>query len=773
MTYINGVNLLPSTGEGSYDMLPYRGRRVTEPAFVDINTYHVPGGTKTDFSYAIDALEDAFPDCQTVALIISWFGNSTAAGSCQIYPSTTYINNGTVINPATGDPWDTVDHAFEAYYAGSWHADQWRCSGLDETSAGLIPISSLGGTFAYGGTPSDQSIVRAVQDLKARGFRVVFYPFILMDAANFPWRGRITHSPDKSIAAATAVADFLGSAVPANFTQDPTNKTVSYSGSATDFTYRRMILHYANLCVVAGGVDLFLVGSELRGLETIRGPAWTKAGITGGDGKVIWDYPFVEGLKTLADDVRGIFDAAGFAKDLSTLKNLISYAADWSVWMGVPHKDSSPSDEGQWPHLDQLYAHSNIDLVAIDNYLPLSDWTTASDGLDILHWSETKFAGTWPPAPADMNGLGLTGTPTLHSKAYLKANIEGGEKFNWFYTNSENDGRGFDPKGSGLQVSRPLGDRLSQIRTRYYADQELLANKQLRWWWNHTHKAIYDTGAGWVRQGPDTKWVAQSKSVTFTEYGYPTCDKGTNQPNVFFDPKSLESFTPFWSEWEPADGAAYRPKEDAVLTRLALEAMHEYWFVDGNNETSGGGVVMLQQSFCSVWNWDARPFPTFPKRSDIWGDSGNWRAGNWLAGKGPFVPPWSPAAPPSQGMFQHFPGLAGRGWSVRYAPTFTTMITEHVSGRESRAARTSAALVEIELSFDALRMDGDTEFQKLVGFYNARRGMDEPFSFAVPNELGFGTTVTCRFAEDYLDVEEFMDRLWRGESVKLKMVRGE
>ena len=56
-----------------------------------------------------------------------------------------------------------------------------------------------------------------------------------------------------------------------------------------------MILHYANLCVVAGGVDLFLLGSEFRGLETIRGPAWTKAGTTGGDGKVTWDYPFVAG----------------------------------------------------------------------------------------------------------------------------------------------------------------------------------------------------------------------------------------------------------------------------------------------------------------------------------------------------------------------------------------------------------------------------------------------------------------------------------------------
>ena len=66
-----------------------------------------------------------------------------------------------------------------------------------------------------------------------------------------------------------------------HFTPDSVNLTVAYSGPSFDWTYRRMILHYANLCVVAGGVDLFVIGSELRGLETIRGPAWTKAGNDG------------------------------------------------------------------------------------------------------------------------------------------------------------------------------------------------------------------------------------------------------------------------------------------------------------------------------------------------------------------------------------------------------------------------------------------------------------------------------------------------------------
>jgi hypothetical protein len=305
--------------------------------------------------------------------------------------------------------------------------------------------------------------------------------------------------------------------------------------------------------VVAGGVDLFLIGSEFRGLETIRGPGWTPAGTTDGSGNAVWDYPFVAGLITLSDDVRSVFDTAGFTKDTVNLHNLISYAADWSDWMGWQHPGASPAlpvADGQWPHLDQLWAHSNIDLVCFDNYMPLSDWTTGngslpsgqSNNLDVANWSapaavDSAFdyqlatqpvvssadygtvslavsssldygiasaAASWPPSPPpaspNFNGLGLTGQATINSKSYLKANIEGGEKFNWFYFDSNNLGRGLDPNGSDLQVSRPEGDRLMQSRNQFFANQQILGNKQLRWWWNNQHFALYDNGDGHGRR---------------------------------------------------------------------------------------------------------------------------------------------------------------------------------------------------------------------------------------------------------------------------------
>jgi hypothetical protein len=413
-----------------------------------------------------------------------------------------------------------------------------------------------------------------------------------MTASGLPWRGRITYTgADISSAATVAVERFLGSAATSQFSRDAINLTVAYSGSPTDYTFRRMILHYANLCVLAGGVDLFLLGSELRGIETIRGPAWTKAGTTGGDGKVTWDYPFVAGLMQLSDDVRSVFDSAGFTKDAVNLHNLIAYSPDWSDWMGFQH----PGENGQWPHLDQLFAHTNIDLVSFDNYLPLSDWTTGTDGLDAVNWGATApTPSAWPPASSAMNGLSLAGQPTIYDIDYLKANIEGGEKFNWYYNDGTNDGLGLDPNGTDLRVSLPEGDRLTQSRNAYSANQQLLANKQLRWWWNNPHQAIYDDGdgSGWSPHGPYTEWVPQSKSITFAEYGFPACDRGTNQPNVFFDPASSESFTPYWSIWDPVSGGSYLPRRDDEIQLLALQAIYEYWVGDGNNVTSSAGVSM-------------------------------------------------------------------------------------------------------------------------------------------------------------------------------------
>jgi hypothetical protein len=741
---LGGVHLLPATGEFTYDPVAYLGQRTTESAAVAINTY-AGASPKTDFDVAIDQLVAQHPECTTVSLVCSWFFNATDASACNVYPSTTYIGG-----------------AFRQAGGGS---DVWRCSSLTQSSSGLIPIpSNADGRFIYGGTPSDQSLVRCVRDLRARGFKIVFYPFLLGTGTGEPWRGRITYSPDVSSAATAAVNTFLGSASASQFTRDLTRLTVAYSGSPTDWTYRRMILHYANLMVVAGGVDLFVIGSELRGLETIRGPAWTKAGTTNGAGHAVWDYPFVAGLVQLASDVRGVLDGAGLTKNVAGLTNLITYSADWSSWMGWQH----PGANGQWPHLDSLYSSTNIDFVSFDNYLPLSDWTTGNGGLDADNW-QAPAPTSWPVASPNGRGFGLSGAPTLYSTAYFNANIEGGEKFDWFYADGDNGGAGDDPLGSGLIVSLPAGDRATQTRQRYYSGQEILANKQVRWWWNNTHRAVYDTGSGFVQQGPTTEWVANSKPVIFLEYGFPACDRATNQPNVFFTPTSTESATPYWSAWQSVSGGGIAPVRDDTILALALDAIYDYWRA---HNASVGGVPMIQETFCCAWNWDARPFPTFPLRGDVWGDAGAWAAGNWIGIGRTTLPPVAPSPDPTPPSFPAFPSVATLGWSVHVKPKFSTFVASHASGRETRAPYRANALYDIELTYDVLRADANAELQTIAGFYLSVGGQNALFTFTPPNaDALLDAPLLCRFAEDVADLENFMSLLWNWGSVKLSNVR--
>jgi hypothetical protein len=205
----------------------------------------------------------------------------------------------------------------------------------------------------------------------------------------FPWRGRITCSPaagfagsvDKTGTAATQVSALFGAATTGNFSVS--GESVTFTGSPSDWGLRRMVLHYAHLCAAAGGVDAFLIGTEMPGLTTIRSGAST--------------YPAVTAFKTLAADVSIILGAG----------TKIGYAADWSEYFGHHPQDGSGD---VYFHLDPLWSDANIDFVGIDNYLPLSDWRDGFDHADALE-----------------------GWPAIHDRAYLQANIAGGEGFGWFY----------------------------------------------------------------------------------------------------------------------------------------------------------------------------------------------------------------------------------------------------------------------------------------------------------------------------------------------------
>lgn len=483
----------------------------------------------SDFVQGVEDLITDAPNCGSVALVVSWFGDDLRANHCSLRPKVEQ-------NSTDGEPMP------------------WRVDGLSRGDAERVSYQD--GKPAFGGTPSDESVIQAIKHLKNKGLKVVFYPFILMDIPDgnslpdpwtgavgqpvYPWRGRITSSSapqrtgsiDKTRAARAEVTEFFG--------------------TPTDWGYRRFILHYANLCKTAGGVDAFCIGSEMRSLTQIRD---SRQG-----------FPAVTQLVSLASAVRGILGS----------RTKIGYAADWSEYFGYHPNDASGD---VLFHLDPLWASANIDFVGIDNYMPLSDWRDGAGHADAGH-----------------------GSP--YSLDYLRGNIEGGEGYDWYYASAT--------------------DRAAQTRTAItdgaYNQPWIYRYKDIKNWWRNRH---YNRING-VRQSRATAWRAQSKPIWFTELGCPAIDKGANQPNVFVDPKSSESFTPYYSNGT----------QDELIQLRYIKAVDSYWRARENNPISTVyNAPMLDTERSHIWCWDARPWPEFPARTDVWSDGANYQRGHWISGR--------------------------------------------------------------------------------------------------------------------------------------------
>ncbi|UAL09559.1 glycoside hydrolase/phage tail family protein [Caulobacter segnis] len=508
---LKGVCLIPGAGEFVYATeAVLRREGLTRTASESV---HNAEG-RPDLVVALDQLQAQLPNVDHVTLVVAWFGTDLRCGQCQVRPG------------VEGAVKDTLPLT-------------WSVAGVGRAGAHLISLKD--GAPAYGGTPADSVVLQAIAELKRRGLKVTLYPFILMDPpagqAAYPWRGRITceAGSDGTAAATSQVAAFFDG----------------------EWGLRRMVLHQAALAAQAGGVDGFVIGSELRGLTTVRGAGGT--------------YPAVAKLKGLAAEVRGVVGPA----------TKLGYAADWSEYFG--HQPGDGSGHAVF-HLDPLWADPNIDFVGVDWYPPVTDWREGETHLDAA-------AGFLGP----------------HDGAYLRAGLTGGEAFDWCYTS---------PAARDAQARTPITDGA-------HGEAWMFRAKDLKSWWSNPH---HDRPAG-VRSGTPTAWVPKSKPIRLTEFGCPAVDKGSNSPNLFIDPKSSESFLPPYSTGERDDFGQRRYLE-AVLAWLAEPAANPV------SPIYGGPMVEA----ASAWCWDARPFPDFPARSDVWSDGGNWVLGHWLTGRAGIAP---------------------------------------------------------------------------------------------------------------------------------------
>jgi hypothetical protein len=192
---LTGVALIPGAGEFVYAtevVSTDDGAGTTAP----VNAHSA--ATVADFEDSIDNLMSLAPNMGAVSLVTGWFGNDLRAQHCAVQPG--------------------VESATKTTYP-----ETWSVNGVARADA--MVVTQIGGRPAYGGTPSDETVVAAINDLKNRGLRVLLCPFLFMDVPvgnalsdpytgasgqpAYPWRGRITcdpapgvsGSPDKAPAA--------------------------------------------------------------------------------------------------------------------------------------------------------------------------------------------------------------------------------------------------------------------------------------------------------------------------------------------------------------------------------------------------------------------------------------------------------------------------------------------------------------------------------------------------------------------------------------------
>jgi hypothetical protein len=141
-----------------------------------------------------------------------------------------------------------------------------------------------------------------------------------------------------------------------------------------------------------------------------------------------------------------------------------------------------------------------------------------------------------------------------------------------------------------------------EARTTTVALSPAYAWKKLEWFWDNTHTNP---------NGSVTAWTPRAKKIWFTEYGFPSVDGATNQPNVFYDPHSSESAFPRFSGG----------RVDFRAQRVGILATEAQW----------ADSACVERRF--LWTWDARPYPYYPDLSAVWADSAAWVTGHWVTGK--------------------------------------------------------------------------------------------------------------------------------------------
>lgn len=143
---VRAVTVIPGSSEHGYDP-ELVTEKISEGKARNLNRNTLVAAT--DWVASIDELQALCPGLERVALVVAWFGTDLRAGQCRILPGV------------------EVSERLE-------ESRPWKVSGIARADAYVV--SRVEGRPAYGGTPSDASVIAAIRGLRARGIEVYLYP---------------------------------------------------------------------------------------------------------------------------------------------------------------------------------------------------------------------------------------------------------------------------------------------------------------------------------------------------------------------------------------------------------------------------------------------------------------------------------------------------------------------------------------------------------------------------------------------------------------------
>ncbi|WP_281356215.1 glycoside hydrolase family 113 [Wolbachia endosymbiont of Madathamugadia hiepei] len=162
---------------------------------------------------SLDQLKESLPNVEWASVVVNWFASSLNIKDCKIYPAVEFQDDSAIL------------------------PDDWQVGSVTEDNAQLISKDDNGNP-RYGGTVSDAALIRYIEELHSRGYKVMLYPMPLLDTENKEWRGKLSGTPED-------ISDFFKS------------------------QYNKFIEHYASIAKQTK-VEGFIIGSEFAQLTRVK-----------------------------------------------------------------------------------------------------------------------------------------------------------------------------------------------------------------------------------------------------------------------------------------------------------------------------------------------------------------------------------------------------------------------------------------------------------------------------------------------------------------------